>query len=336
MDYAYDDPMNGREPELPDPAGPGPAQPATIAAVGTLDAESGATGFVESEAGPPSAAMGDAAGSPNGSVHPGRPDPKPSFLAELAQAMQAAAGHERDRIATSVADDATAHIGRVKSRAAAETDELRRLAEQDVDQIAGWEETEIERVRATAARRTEERRERLERYIVRHAAIIDTEIDGVNGAVEGYRTVLGGFFDRLAGSNDPGEIARLASALPDPPDLDAVRAEARTAAIVRFADEDADDGEDDSEGPAPSGPDAETAGMVAVMDPAAQVPDQDAESPAATPVEERTGTPDAPTSEEATTPVAGQATTVARLLRTIAPWTVADERVDNGASSKPS
>jgi hypothetical protein len=76
--------------------------------------------------------------------------------------------------------------------------------------------------------------------------------------------------------------------------------------------------------------------MVAVMDPAARAPDQDAESPAATPVEEPSGTADAPTAEVATTPVAGQATTVARLLRTIAPWTVADERVDNGASSKPS
>lgn len=336
MDYAYDNPMNGREPESPDAADADPAEPATIAAVGTLEAESGATGLAEAEAGAPHAPTSDAAASPSGSVHPGRPDPKPSFLAELAQAMQAAAGHERDRIAASVADDATAHIGRVKSRAAAETDELRRLAEQDVDQIAAWEQTEIERVRATAARRTEERRERLERYLVRHAAIIDTEIDGVNGAVEGYRTVLGGFFDQLAGSNDPAEIARLASSLPDPPDLDAVRAEARTAAIARFADEDSDAGEDDSEGPAPSGRDAETAGMVAVMDPAAQAPDQDAESPAATPVDEPTGTTDAPMAEEATAPIAGQATTVARLLRTIAPWTVADERVDNGASSKPS
>jgi hypothetical protein len=335
MDYAYNDPMNGREPESPDPADADAADSATIAAVGTLEAESGATGLTETEAGAPDAPMGDAAGSSAGSVHPGRPDPKPSFLAELAQAMQAAAGHERDRIAASVADDATAHIGRVKSRAAAETDELRRLAEQDVEQIAAWEETEIERVRATSARRTEERRERLERYLVRHAAIIDTEIDGVNGAVEGYRTVLGGFFDLLADSNDPAEIARLASSLPDPPDLDTVRAEARTAAIARFADEDADAGEDDSEGPAPSGPDAGTAGMVAVMDPAVQANGEDAESPV-TPVDEPTGMADAPTAEEATTPVAGQATTVARLLRTIAPWTVADERVDNGASSKPS
>lgn len=336
MDYAYDNPMNGREPESPDPADADPAQPATIAAVGTIEAESGGSGMADAEAGAPDASTGDAAGSATGSVHPGRPDPKPSFLAELAQAMQAAAGHERDRIAASVADDATAHIGRVKSRAAAETDELRRLAEQDIDQIAAWEETEIERLRATAARRTEERRERLERYLVRHAAIIDTEIEGVNGAVEGYRTVLGGFFDRLAGSNDPGEIARLASALPDPPDLDTVRAEARTAAIARFADEDADAGEDDSEGPAPSGPEGGTAGMVAVMEPAVQAPDEDAESPAATPVDEPSGSADAPTADEATAPVAEQATTVARLLRAIAPWTVADERADNGASSKPS
>jgi hypothetical protein len=76
--------------------------------------------------------------------------------------------------------------------------------------------------------------------------------------------------------------------------------------------------------------------MVAVMDPAVQAPDEDAESPAATPVDEPSGTADAPTADEATAPVAEQATTVARLLRAIAPWTVADERADNGASSKPS
>lgn len=348
MDYASQQPMNGRAPGEPDPGVGEPAEPTANATVRTLEAGSAAAASDE---------VAQPLAPATASTPHGRPDPRPSFLAELAQAMQAAAGHERDRIAATVADDAAAHIGRVKSRAAAETDELRRLAEEDVQGIAAWEEAEIERVRATAARRTEARRDRLERYLGRHAAIIDMEIDGVNGAVEGYRKSLDGFFDRLAGSSDPGEIAALASSLPEPPDLDAVRAESRTAAIARFAEEDAAEGGDD-EPDAPAGPDAggEAPGMVGVMDPAA-VEDRAAET-TAEPEPETSAEPEPETGAEAEfgttadpgpapsgagpTPPEGAAATmieaptaVARLLRTIAPWTVSDDRADNGASPKP-
>jgi hypothetical protein len=160
---------------------------------------------------------------------------KPSFLAELARAMLAAAERERGRIAEVVADDAAENVEKTRTRADAETEELRRLAEADLERIQTWAATEMERIRREAERRTEGRRNDLEAYLAQHDSIIATEIDGVDAAVRRYRATLDQFFDELSVSNDPADIARRAGSLPTPPDLDDIRAVARAGAVAQLA-----------------------------------------------------------------------------------------------------
>jgi hypothetical protein len=159
----------------------------------------------------------------------------PAFLAELARAMQAAAERERQRIDEVVTKEAAEQVEKSRTRAAAETEELRRLAEEDVARIKAWSKTEIERIRRDADRRTDERRKNLETYLVKHESIIATEIDGVDTAIRGYRASLDRFFDEFTSSTDPADIARRAGSLPAPPDLDEVRATARVNAVAELA-----------------------------------------------------------------------------------------------------
>jgi hypothetical protein len=164
----------------------------------------------------------------------------PSFLAELANAMKAAADRERGRISGLVSETAAAHVERVRSRAILETEELRRLADQDVQGIEQWSAAEIERVRSEAEQRTNERRASLEDYLKQHDAIIETEISGVDAAVVEYHATLDRFFAELAETADPSDIVARAEHLPSPPDLDAVRAAARASAMSVFAEPEAD------------------------------------------------------------------------------------------------
>ncbi len=288
---------------------------------------------------------------------PARHTQAPAFLTELAHAMQAAADRERERIASVVAEEASAHVEKVRSRAALETDELRRLAEEDVTRIEEWSASEIERVRAEAAQKTSDRRASLEEYLHQHDAIIASEIEGVDGAVRDYGVTLETFFAGLADSNDPSEIVRRAETLPPPPDLDEVRAAARSEAVGRFA------------GPAaPESTDAETTGDAATVTDTGDTTDASAEGETveavaiaeaveATAMAETDGaqTPDhaeatadasTPAGDEddagpvgvmdpSTAPVAGwpaddrlaiaqttdHASAAVRLLRTVAPWT---------------
>ena len=160
---------------------------------------------------------------------------RPGFLAELAVAMRATAQKERERIAARVADDAAAHIEKVRARAAIETDELKRLAEEDVQHIEDWSAAEMERIRGEADRKIEDRRSSLEEYLQQHDTIIDTEIDGVSDAVNEYSATLDRYFEELSRSEDPSTIVARAEALPAPPDLDQVRAQARARAVAAFA-----------------------------------------------------------------------------------------------------
>jgi len=161
---------------------------------------------------------------------------RPGFLAELAVAMRATAEKERERIAGKVADDAAAHVEKVRARAAIETDELKRLAEEDVQHIESWSAAEMERIRAEADTKIEDRRASLEEYLKQHDTIIETEIDGVNAAVQDYNGTLDRYFEELAASSDPASIVARAEALPAPPDLDAIRAQARARAVSQFAE----------------------------------------------------------------------------------------------------
>ncbi|HET7167619.1 MAG TPA: hypothetical protein VFI69_00310 [Candidatus Limnocylindrales bacterium] len=188
----------------------------------------------------------------------------PTFLSELAHAMQAAADRERERIAAVVAEDASAHVDKVRSRAEIETQELRRLAEEDVARIEEWSASEIERIRNEAAQKTADRRASLDEYLKQHDAIIEAEIEGVDGAVRQYGLTLEQFFAGLSDSSDPSEIVRRAEQLPAPPDLDTVRASARVDAVARFA------GPGEADSPTAVG-DAEAADMDAPVDRATEM-----------------------------------------------------------------
>jgi hypothetical protein len=257
------------------------------------------------------AATGDAEGSespePLEVAEPPKPTPVQSFQAELARAMQAAAVRERQRIATTLADDATVQVEKVKTRAATETAELRRLAEEDVKGIADWSAAEIERIRRETARRTEERRASLEEHIVRHGGIIEREIGSVDRAVRDYTATLDDYFGQLAGSSDPAEIARLAGELPSPPDLQEVRAIARSTAVAE-ASSDADDGDGDG----PGGAITPVGVAVPIARPVANPGNEAGEGP-----------------EPGEGPESGDSGNAAvRLLRTIAPWTAPADRPD--------
>jgi hypothetical protein len=160
--------------------------------------------------------------------------------------MRSTAEKERERISREVSDDAEAHVEKVRARAAIETDELKRLAEEDVQHIEEWSAAEMERIRAEADRKIEDRRASLDEYLKQHDTIIDTEIDGVNAAVRDYNTTLDRYFEELAQSSDPASIVARAEALPAPPDLDQIRAQARARAVSMFAEQDDE---------APAGPD---------------------------------------------------------------------------------
>lgn len=286
----------------------------------------------------------------------------PSFLAELARAMQAAAERERERIAEVIANDAADNAERTRTRAAAESDELRRLAEEDVERIRDWSTSEIKRIRQEADRRTDQRRNDLEAYLGKHETIIATEIEGLETAVRDYRATLDRFFESLTGSTDPTEIVSRAGSLPTPPDLDAVRAAARSGAVAVFAnapqdvaDEPVDDGlrggdgtdpGPSTEGDAGAEASADSAGL-GVMDPDAIGRSEDLTAPldegGEEPEAEQVMAPPAdalyiPADEPEEVAVArsvDHASAPVRLLRSIAAWTTSPERGTPDVAASP-
>jgi hypothetical protein len=171
----------------------------------------------------------------------GRGAARPTLMSGLATAMREAAVRERERISGTVAEDAANHIEKVRSRAAVESEELRRLAEEDVEHIEQWSASEIERIRSEAAKKVDDRRSSLDEYLRQHDSIIDTEIEGVGQAVRDYESTLDRFFAELAELSDPSEIVRRAGLLPPSPDLDEVRATARANAMARYSEAEAGD-----------------------------------------------------------------------------------------------
>ena len=189
---------------------------------------------------------------------PNLSEPARGFLIELTHAMQAAADKQREATNAEVGSMTAAHLERVRARAAAEAEELRRMAQSDVDGIHAWQEAEAERIRAEAERRILARGEELDSYLVRHAAIIDGEVEQIEGAVATYQMRLDEYFDTLTTESSPAEIARLADEIPEPPDLAKVGGAARAQAVAAIAAED----DDNSFSPTAPGPE-----LVPVMAP---------------------------------------------------------------------
>lgn len=164
-------------------------------------------------------------------------EPPRGFLAELTHAMRGAAQRERERITAEVNSATEAHVEKVRTRAATEAAELRRLAEDDIDGVHAWAKEETIRIQMETERRIGTRREELQGYLIRHAAIIDGEVGHVEGAVRDYRSQLDRFFEQLESEEDPAAFARLADEMPEPPDLGKVGGAARAEAVAALAEE---------------------------------------------------------------------------------------------------
>jgi hypothetical protein len=204
-----------------------------------------------------------------------RPAPVVSLMAEIARAMQIAANRERRRIDLTVGEDEAAQIEKVHLRAAAESDELKKHAEEDVSLVDAWREDQIQRIREDADCQIDDRRRRLEESLTHHGSLIEAETQSVRLAVRDYRASLDAFFGRLSEEREPSAIARLAGTLPDPPDLHEVRADARTSAMKELERRSEADGADPAaEGPA-TGDDIAKLGRepVGVMEPGVMEPD---------------------------------------------------------------
>jgi hypothetical protein len=161
--------------------------------------------------------------------------PVPTFLVEIARTMQATADRERERIAAAIADRLRAHVEMVRSRASAEAEELKRLAEEDVDRIHEWSAIEAERLRRETESRIGARRQDLERHLLQHDALIEREISRTREVVDAYQADLDRFVGRLTAEREPTEIARLASLLPEPPRVEEIGSAARAEAIAELS-----------------------------------------------------------------------------------------------------
>jgi len=159
----------------------------------------------------------------------------PTFLHEIARTMQAAADREREQIVAEIANSLGAHVEKVRSSASTEADELKRLAEEDVDHIREWSAAEVERLRRETESRIGARREDLDRHLRQHDTLVEREISRAGEAVEEYRAELDRFVGRLASEQEPTEIARLASLLPEPPRVEEIASSARADAIAQLS-----------------------------------------------------------------------------------------------------
>ena len=182
------------------------------------------------------------------------------LLAEIARAMQTAAAQERERIHAGMGEEEATQIEKVRVRAAAELAALKQGADDDMRRVESWCDEQIRQIRLEASRRIEARGRELELSVSQHGSLIETEEQSVHGAVAGYRESLDEFFARLAEEDEPSAIAGLAGTLPDTPDLDAVRADARSRAMKALEEQEAaqaaastDDGPTTDEGPTDKG-----------------------------------------------------------------------------------
>ena len=135
------------------------------------------------------------------------------------------------RIHAGMGEEEGTQIEKVRVRAAAELAALKQGADDDMRRVESWCDEQIQQIRLEASRRIEARGRELELSVSQHGSLIETEEQSVHGAVTGYRESLDEFFARLAEEDEPSAIAGLAGTLPDAPDLDAVRADARSRAM---------------------------------------------------------------------------------------------------------
>jgi hypothetical protein len=144
------------------------------------------------------------------------------FLADLARAMHATAASEQARILEATERRRQLHIGGIHAREAAEADEIRELADEDVKGINTWADNEIKRLKLERERRITARREQLQIRLEEHRAVIAREVEGVEDAIKGYRGEIDRFFGAIESETNPVVIARQAGTQPVFPALDQI------------------------------------------------------------------------------------------------------------------
>jgi hypothetical protein len=174
-------------------------------------------------------------------------DPSTSFLTQLARAMQATAGQERDRIVADTERRRQARVDEIRGRETAEAARMRELADEDQAAIDTWAAAEIARITTEQQRRAEALRADLDTSLGQHRELIAKEIAQVETAVATHRTELESFFNALERETDPVAIAQLATRRPEFPSIDTapLTAEEPVSAIASPPVEETHDRADD-------------------------------------------------------------------------------------------
>jgi ribosomal protein L12E/L44/L45/RPP1/RPP2 len=198
------------------------------------------------------------------------------FLADLTNAMRTAAEAQRTELVGRFQADAKAFTELIHERSGTESANLRKQADDDIAGIREWSKAEIARIREETEQRISSRRGDLDEELESQAARIEREVERVKSIVDSYEVEMTGFFEELAGEEDPTRFAALAASLPEPPSLDEALATLAKAPAAK---------------PTTPAPDAVAAGTPADQEPA------------------ETPTPDAPTAQTPTDPGSPLATT---------------------------
>jgi hypothetical protein len=192
------------------------------------------------------------------------PAEEPSFLADLAKAMQSTAAVERARDAEATEQRRQMYVDGIRAREATEADELRELAKDDVTAIDAWSDGEIRRIKLERERRIATRREQLQLRLEEHRSVVGREVTAVEAAISAYQREVDVFFLGLESETDPVEIARQAGTRPLFPILELIGPEDAPEGSVIDPDERTHEGDD---GPVSgAGLDSTPDRLVGVMD----------------------------------------------------------------------
>jgi hypothetical protein len=157
------------------------------------------------------------------------PDPSPAdryvsrveqrdeFVAELAQAMQAAIGDAHMRIVEELEHRRVAQVGALRGRAAEADGAARDWAEQEIARIERWVEVETQRIKLEGDARVGSRQRELEKRLAQSRTEVDRAVEELDAAVSGHRAAIDAFLVQIAADPDPAKIARLVEALPPVP-----------------------------------------------------------------------------------------------------------------------
>lgn len=139
------------------------------------------------------------------------------FLADLAQAMRAAAETARLATVEQCKSDAHAYTEQLSAGTSGEIASLRTAASADNGAIRQWSKAEAERIRVEMEGRISRRYSQLEEEMQEYNSAIEIELQRVGQRVQAFEAEVAQFFERLLQGTDPASLAAMASKLPVSP-----------------------------------------------------------------------------------------------------------------------